>query len=391
MRELKDGELIRGERKINAFEAGIVTRIFNEYAAGKSPRAIAVQLNKDGVPCPSGKAWGPSTIHGNRRRGTGILNNEIYVGRLIWNRLRYVKDPDTGKRVSRLNPESEWIVKDVPDLRIIDDDLWDKAKVRQGELDAHPAGSWNRRRPRYLFSGLMRCGVCGGGAVVWNRMYIGCANARNKGTCDNKATIRRDDLESLVLDGLQHRLMDPALMDVFCAEYTREVNRLRREKNAAMESEKAELAKVGRDLERLVQAIIDGVPGSQVKDKMGLLERRKVELESRLENAEEEKVALHPNMAQIYRDEIAGLREALADETRRSEAEALLRRAIDTIELVPVEIDGNMRLAANLHGHLAGILSMAAKTKAPLDESDAEVMCTKMVAGAGFEPATFRL
>ena len=45
-----------------------------------------------------------STIAGNAARGTGILNNELYLGRLVWNRLRYVKDPSTGKRVSRLNP-----------------------------------------------------------------------------------------------------------------------------------------------------------------------------------------------------------------------------------------------------------------------------------------------
>ena len=61
---------------------------------------------------PSGRTWGPSTIHGNRHRGTGILNNELYIGRLVWNRLSYVKDPETGKRVSRLNPDSGWIVQE---------------------------------------------------------------------------------------------------------------------------------------------------------------------------------------------------------------------------------------------------------------------------------------
>jgi len=76
-------------------------------------------LNKDAIPGPSGAAWGASTIYGNWRRGTGILNNELYVGRLTWNRLRYVKNPDTGKRVSRLNPTSEWMSRDVPELRIV--------------------------------------------------------------------------------------------------------------------------------------------------------------------------------------------------------------------------------------------------------------------------------
>ena len=45
-------------------------------------------------------------------------------GKPIWTRLRYIKDPLTGKRVSRLSRESEWTVKDVPDLRIVGDELW---------------------------------------------------------------------------------------------------------------------------------------------------------------------------------------------------------------------------------------------------------------------------
>jgi site-specific DNA recombinase len=188
-----DGQPLTGERRINAREAAVVRRIFEDYAAGVSPRAIAKSLNAEGVPGPSGRTWGPSTIHGNRLRGTGILNNELYIGRLVWNRLRYVKDPETGRRVSRLNPNSGWIVQDVAVLRIIDQPLWERVKTRQGALEAGRVaggapGYWDRRRPRYLFTGLMRCSVCGGGIVNFNKVYIGCANARNKGTCGNKAT-----------------------------------------------------------------------------------------------------------------------------------------------------------------------------------------------------------
>jgi hypothetical protein len=223
-----DGRPLTGERRINAQEAAIVRRVFEDYAAGVSPRAIAKRLNAEGVPGPSGGTWGPSTIHGNRQRGTGILNNELYMGRLVWNRLRYLKDPETGKRVSRLNPNSGWIVQDASALRIIDQVLWERVKLRQGALEAgrgsgEAPGYWDRRRPRYLFTGLMRCAVCGGGIVHFNKVYIGCANARNKGTCDNKATMRRDDLETAVLDGLQNRLMEPARTRIFCEEYARAI------------------------------------------------------------------------------------------------------------------------------------------------------------------------
>ena len=87
------GEPVRGDRTINPIEATIIRRIFQEFGVGRSPRAIGLGLNKEGHPGPRGGAWSPSTIYGNRSRGTGILNNEIYVGRLVWNRLRYVKDP----------------------------------------------------------------------------------------------------------------------------------------------------------------------------------------------------------------------------------------------------------------------------------------------------------
>jgi hypothetical protein len=160
---------------------------------------------------PSGKGWGLSTIHGNRERGTGILNNELYIGRLVWNRLRYVKDPDIGKRVSRQNLDSALSVNEVPALRIVDQTLWDKVKARQSALKikqaADKAGFWDRRRPRYLFSGLMKCRECGGYVKI-SENYFGCAAARNKGTCTNLTAIKCETLEEAVLGGLQHHLLD---------------------------------------------------------------------------------------------------------------------------------------------------------------------------------------
>lgn len=77
----------KGERKISEAQAAIIRRIFQEYAYdNKSPKAIAAQLNAENIPSPSGGNWSQSTINGNRQRGTGILNNDLYQGRLVWNR-----------------------------------------------------------------------------------------------------------------------------------------------------------------------------------------------------------------------------------------------------------------------------------------------------------------
>ena len=199
------GELIRGGRKSNEAEAAIVCRIFAEFAAGKSPRAIAKALNAEGISGPFGRTWGPSTIYGNWRRGTGILNNQLYFGRLVWNRQRFVKDPATGKRMGRLNDEREWVVEEVPELRIIEDELWNAVKERQKVVRetilARDFGirAECARRPAYLFSALLRRGECGGGFSKRSQHHYGCSNARNRGTCKNMLTIRRDVLEASVL------------------------------------------------------------------------------------------------------------------------------------------------------------------------------------------------
>jgi DNA invertase Pin-like site-specific DNA recombinase len=129
-----DGVAATGDREIVPGEAEVIRRIFRDYAAGLSPKAIAKRFNAERCMGPGGAPWNPSTVHGNPGRGTGILNNELYIGRLVWNRLRYVKDPDTGKRVSRPNPPSEWVTTAVPELRIVDDELWNEVKTRQAKM-----------------------------------------------------------------------------------------------------------------------------------------------------------------------------------------------------------------------------------------------------------------
>src|SRR5579872_5558543 len=125
------GEPVRGRLAVNDTKATIIRRIFEEYANGHSPRAIAAALIAEGIPGPTGKAWSPSTIHGNWRRGTGILNNELYIGRRVWNRQKFVKDPTTGKRVTRYNPTDCLVVNDAPELCIVSEALWQKVKQRQ--------------------------------------------------------------------------------------------------------------------------------------------------------------------------------------------------------------------------------------------------------------------
>lgn len=89
---------------------------------------------------------------------------------------------------------------------------------------------------------------------------------------------------------------------------------------------------------------------------------------------------------------LAQLREALADEHAQTGAADIIRKLVDKVVLTPVaDEEGRKSLTIDLHGHLAGILSLATKAKRPLGESGLPVEYTKLVAGIGFEPMTFRL
>jgi hypothetical protein len=311
----------------------------------------------------------------------------------VWNRQRFIKDPDTGKRVSRPNPESEWVVQDVPELRIVDDALWQRVKERQQALAYTPKDATNpnpmndRRRPRYLLAGLVKCGCCGGGYTLVSADLLGCATSRNKGTCDNRLNIRRDVLEASVLSGLRTHLMEPALFREFCTEFTADVNRLRMAERASRTAWEAELPRIDRELAKLLQALKDGGPAGTIVAEMRRLEARQTELAGLLANAGDPPPLLHPNMAEIWRRRIAGLREALQDEGAKAEAFELLRSLIDRVTLIP---EGD-QLAIELRGDLAAMLSFSAnKKRPPAERGDLEAQLS-LVAGGGFEPPTFRL
>ncbi|WP_222869716.1 recombinase family protein [Roseobacter fucihabitans] len=389
-----EGEPIRGDRTINEYEAGVIRRILTDYVSGKSPKRIATELNKDGIRAPSGGDWGFSTINGNAKRGTGILNNEIYIGRLIWNRQRFLKDPDTGRRQARMNPEDEWIIHEVPELRIVDDDLWASVKERQSQLKHKRGGELtsenhfrDRRRPKYLFSGLTKCACCGGGYTMISADLVGCATARNKGTCDNRKNIRRDHLEDRVLGALRHHLMEPALFKEFCDEFTREMNLLRMEGRAAIDAAASEVKQIDRELDRLVDVILKGGAADRINDTMIELETRKKELEAVLANADEPAPLLHPEMAGFYRLQVEKLHSSLQDEieAKRLEATEILRSLVDEIILTPTDDE----MLIDVRGDLAGILGISLKRKKPTTRAGQSQF--ELVAGVGFEPTTFRL
>ncbi len=354
----------RGGRSINKREAAIVQRIFRDYANGLSPRAIAKALNARGTQGPRGKTWNASTITGNWRRGTGLLNNELYIGRLVWNRQSFVKDPSTGRRQARPNPPEDWIIHEVPELRIIEDALWDAVKARQEvqrEKMAHVSRNTlnGSHRAKYILSGLLTCGTCGGSYTICAQERYGCANHINRGTCDNPRTIAREDIEARVLDGLRERLMAPDMLEAFIEEYRVEMNRLAGATESDWQASRRELVTIDRKIEAMLSAIEDGIYTPATKGRLLALESRKAELTSMA--APEPTPRIHPRITDIYRDKVENLRAELDRPDTRQEAGEAIRALIDRIVLYPGDKRGQVN--AELYGELCAILDMAENNK----------------------------
>jgi site-specific DNA recombinase len=360
------GDMARGERKINVQQAEVVREIFRRFAAGEGPRAIARALNDRRVPGPYGRPWGDTTIRGHAKKGTGLLNNELYRGKLIWGRQRFVKDPSTGKRVSRLNPAGSETASDVPHLRIVDDGLWAAIKERQEKVarpltDPHLTTPLNEtHRPRFLLSGLLTCGICGGGFTITAKDRYGCARRSRQGTCTNCCGIKRQELERRVLEGLQSRLVTPNLMAAFIKEYTAEWNRLQKDRRANAIEHDRKVSDVKRRIAAILDAMERGIVTPTTKERLEALEAEKSELDSAPTELSP-KVAIHPNLAERYRQSVLRLQENLADPELGAAARSTLRALIKTIKVFPGAKRGEVGL--EIHGELAAILDFARGAK----------------------------
>lgn len=243
-----------GQRAVREDQAEVVRRIAGEYLAGQSPRQIALALNAEAVPSPRGGTWVASAIYGDARRGIGILANPIYAGRQVWNRSRWVKHPDTGRRVRQERPAAEWVTVDKPELAILPAATWEAVQARLKGRHRNTA-SQGGRPPRHLLSGLLRCGECGGPMVVVDRYRYGCATAKERGTCPSRVRFARIPAEASMLAAVREELQSPEAFKAFQASVTAGMKR----KGPSVEQAQRELAEAERVQQNIMAAIKAGI------------------------------------------------------------------------------------------------------------------------------------
>lgn len=344
----------KAQRAIDTAEKAIVIRIYTEYAAGMSPRRIATRLNAEGIPGPRGGLWRVSTLIGNPERLNGTLNNPIYRGKLTFNRQRFSKDPDTGRRIARRNPPEIWITEDHPELRIVSEELWIAVAVRREALGKHHK-LHNYRRHKTLLSGLVRCEECGA-PMTKSGDYFRCTGHLNSGTCGNTQGVKVSRLESGVITALRQVLDRPDMLGEFTRVFHAECERLQaeaEEARAAVERRKHDL---DRRIANLLTALEQGTAAPSLSQRLAELESERDGLR-RTAPAKPPPFRPTPEMPRVYRQWLGKIETILTQRQtpERAEATERFRSLISGI----YARRGHQRPTVTLEGYVGAILQAA--------------------------------
>ncbi len=372
--------------EIDPAQAVVVRRIYEMFADGHSPRAIAGALNKAGIASPGASrarenrrkaGWVSSAIYGDVKRGTGILANPIYIGQVIWNRSKWTRSAaDSSIRRQVQNPPNEWISRQDERLRIVSDALWEKAQARQKD-QAHGIGERVKRGmskananrtgagPKFLLSSLLRCGHCGSSYAIAGRDVYACTGHTGGGNslCQNDALLQRRVAEFEVLAGIKKQLLAPDVVEEICRRVRAEL----RKPKAEVVDHSARIRTLRAEVSNIVEAIATGMlkASTALADRLAAAE---VEIEQ-LEGDQAANDAPAPDVSQ----HLAGLRgiaikavEKLETTLASGDITQARREIKNHIGLVRVESDAREIRLFSDRGHVAAALLRAVGSSASL-------------------------
>jgi site-specific DNA recombinase len=310
----------------------------------------------------SRRHFGAGFSHGNGRRGNGLIRNELYVGRLVWNKVGMVKDPDTGKRVSRPNPRDTWHVVDVPELAIVPVELFEAAQRRIAAREG--VRPERQRRARHLLTGLLRCAACGSGMSTYGKDKAGrkrlrCTRDAESGTCPDPKTFYLDTIESAVLSALREELRQPEVITEFVRTYHEERKRLASRQGKRRTALQRRLAEVNRETARVVDNIAKGCgdPVALGRRTFELRdEREAIEAELAVVETETVVLELHPAALARYEEMIGRLQQAIAKGVASGNCEyaEAIRDLVESVTVRPGDAPG--RVEVEIAGTLAALL-----------------------------------
>ena len=330
---------------INENEAKAIRQIFQWYTEeGYGGSKIANMLNERGIKTKRGNNWSQNAV-------CRILTNEIYMGKII-NGKEEIADFLTGQRKEK--DESEWFVTIRPELRIIEDEVFDKAQdILKGRHDSFKI-THERQSNKYLFSTLIKCKECGWSfrrtVRTYKNTYVRwvCSGHNGKGadSCPNAVTVDEEELIQALQEYFQEILSKKKKVINYVIK---EFQRVYKAKDENIEYEKqlnAELNKLRKSREKYMDMYTDDlISREELNEKIGGM-RKEIE---RLEN-ELKMVSYHLTKGEQLEAILNSTFKQLQDITDVHDmTNAQLKRLINKIE---VDKEGNVDIYLRLIGDL---------------------------------------
>ncbi|MDB6102073.1 MAG: pinR [Gammaproteobacteria bacterium] len=301
-----------------------------------------------------GASWNRTQRRAAGWRGSAIrviVRNERYRGVIHWNTSEWRKDPDSGKRKRVMRPRSEWISYVDESLRIVSDDLWQRAQRRTQPVKddkRFKAGG----RPKFLLPGLLVCDACGSHYTITDQRSYGCSSHHDGRACPNSVRVRRDRIETILLDPIRKELLIPERVEQMAKEMQAYyLDRVRAMQARAVEQPQ-ELQEITARIERLRERLKHGDPDMTADEIQAAIDRatqkrREIEQQQQIVTPTGSVFAMLPRAAEAYRRQITlGLD---GDPRAALKARSILRELFGgKIRLVP-QLDGGLVAHWNLH------------------------------------------
>ena len=335
---------IGSQLELHPEQAEIVLEMFERYADGEPPRGIAADLNSRGIPSP-GSSWRRRVRRCHGWMGSAvytILVNDLYTGHVKWNQHRYERDPDSKMHKCRKRPKSEWLTYRDESLRIVSDELWERCVLRRTPNPAVKLKCGGR--PKFLLSGILKCGVCGASYVMKNQRSYGCAGYVEGRNCANRVDIRRDWVETALLMPVYNDVLEPNRVERMAKELQAAYLKSQRSDQAKAEQAPAEMQAIDERIERLRVRLRNGDPDLAPDELEAALskaeEKRRVLLNGPSVTNGARVIAMLPSAAADFREQI---KHGLAGDKGASlKARVVLRQYFGgQIKMIPEE-DGSL-------------------------------------------------
>jgi DNA invertase Pin-like site-specific DNA recombinase len=390
---INDGTGVR--QQINRKEAEIVRRIFEMAAEGCSLKTITKNLNRDRVAPARPRAgkryatWCPTAIR-------EMLRRELYIGRIVWNRSRFVKQPGTNKRVRRERPESEWRVIERSELRIVDQQLWDRVQARLAWVaktfakSKRPGLQERAMSSPHLLSGFLRCDSCGANLVIvtgrgkGGHHRYGCPQNFYRAACTNNLKERADWLERRLVSELQRAVLRPEVVDYAVGQFQRQLTTALADISGQLAHKRRRREDIQRELRNLVDTAARVGHSQTLVDAINDRERELAEITQKLFASE--RGSIRTEIARIrafVSERLTNIRELLAADVERAKLE--LSKHVTEIRMIPQGQGREGYYIASGDWDLLGGYEEEVGVQAVAEKR------VRMVAGGGFEPPTFGL